>query len=94
LPLGFSLEEGSLKSPVRLSPNPAAGFFDLDLSGVDGERATLQVYDMRGSLMMEKTVNLSENTAHVEHGLPNGAYIVQLQTPQALFEPTRLIIQK
>ncbi len=94
LPITFSVGEYGIKSEIRLSPNPAAHFFDLDLrSTVNTKDATVQVRDMKGSLVFEQKIDLSEEKVRIEHNLTDGAYIVQILSSTVLFEPRRLIIQ-
>ncbi len=63
------------KEKVLIYPNPSSGILFLD-SAVKG-KATLEMFNLNGSLLLRKNINLSQNKLDI-HELNSGIYILKL----------------
>jgi len=72
-------EKISLSDQVVLYPNPTAGDFNLSLSGQD-EMKEISILDMSGNLVRNYKGLSTKQFAIVQEGLPDGMYIVRIQT--------------
>lgn len=70
-------------------PNPANTEINLQIP--EGESATIQIFDLQGRIMLEKTVDAGFQTLSVSH-LENGMYLVKTRTTTNA-NTQRLVIQ-
>ncbi|MCH8246254.1 MAG: PQQ-dependent sugar dehydrogenase [Bacteroidetes bacterium] len=88
------------EAPVRLHPNHPNPFHDTTTIRFDvseTSRVNLFVYDLLGrqvANVVEGVVTAGEHTAtFTPRGLPSGAYIFRLDTPQGTFTKTMLLLK-
>jgi len=72
-----------LKSSMKLFPNPANGFINVDFVLSQSETAIVNIYDIRGSLISSQNLG-TKSAGQVSHqleisDLKAGAYILQLK---------------
>ena len=90
--LYYYFEENKQESPVyqnfEVFPNPVSDKLHVRLSGILNEPAVIELFDMRGSRVLDKAVNISEgqvselDTRH----LPAGIYQLILKTSQQVWK--------
>ncbi len=76
----------------KVYPNPADGFFNLDLGDMTGN-AIIQVVDMNGRLIMETTRTGSLDSQINIENLNEGVYFVKVYADNIAFRPQRLIVR-
>jgi hypothetical protein len=67
---------------VRLYPNPATNFINMDFSSIVNDRATVIVYDMTGRQLVTQEASVTKGTNKVMinlQELPAGNYILQMK---------------
>ena len=84
-----SLREVSAKNTFKMYPNPAST--QVTISGNEGLVKSVQVFDITGKLVMTNQSNSVQVTLNIEN-LPNGIFLVQVQTNQGI-EVEKLIIE-
>ena len=72
-------EKISINDQLVLYPNPTAGDFNLSLTGQD-EMKEISIIDMAGNLVRNYKGLSTKQFAIVQEGLPDGMYIVRIQT--------------
>ncbi len=85
------VNEASFFNAIKVTPNPNAGVFDLDLSSQDIGKGKVNIYDMMGKLVYSKEIEktgLNFKDQYNLSALPKGIYNVQVivnaQTDNAL----------
>ena len=74
-----------------LSPNPAKDKLTVTLEGYDG-KATLGIVDVKGAVLLTKTVSNGNNNIHL-HNLPPGEYVVVVTDKTGKAESKKLVVE-
>ncbi len=87
------IQNPGLDQLVRLFPNPANDFFNIGFEQLSG-KASLQVFDMQGKLVINDEFRITEGDHHLNIGrLQSGLYLVNIRTEQFKLK-RKLIVQK
>jgi hypothetical protein len=80
----------SFKEKERRNPNPAAN--ELFIDAIDYDQVDLKLYNMMGSLVLDKTV-IGSNSIDINN-LSNGVYIYKVYANSTELKVGKLIISK
>jgi hypothetical protein len=78
-PAGTEIAAGPV---VKVYPNPGNGWFHLSIAQASGGSGYLKVFDARGVVVLQKSLNLLQGKNQFEiplHNKPNGIYYFRLQ---------------
>lgn len=93
-------------SPVRaivgknlvMYPNPTSGNVSIQFSAMDGEEATIQVYDLSGRMVQSEHVGKLDGGVYVHEfrtdQLGSGVYIVNVAASSGIQRVTKLVVNK
>lgn len=79
--------------PVRFSPNPSQGIFSVYVQEELPPATTIQVYDLRGTLLTRQPLFGQANLLNL-YSLPNGIYFYQIGNGLVKVQSGKLVIQK
>ncbi|MBS1772974.1 MAG: T9SS type A sorting domain-containing protein [Bacteroidetes bacterium] len=69
---------------INIYPNPSDGLFNIDLSGVDAQKATVTCYNMIGSVISNETLELQNGNKNIAvvnlNNFPKGIYQIKVNT--------------
>ncbi|MFM7217336.1 MAG: T9SS type A sorting domain-containing protein [Bacteroidota bacterium] len=77
------IDHDNILRSLRMYPNPASGFFTLDIPAGDFENLSLEIVGMEGnSIRTEKIISNGKGTSHIIDctGLSKGIYMVRVST--------------
>ena len=74
-----------------LSPNPAKDKLTVTLEGYNG-KATLAIVDVKGAVLLTKTVSNGNNNIHL-HNLPPGEYVVVVTDKTGKAESKKVVVE-
>jgi hypothetical protein len=77
--------EGSLIDELKINvfPSPAAEFVAVQVSGLSKQNITLSLYDLKGKLIQQTTINQGSTIAYFDvRTLYNGQYLIKVTSAQ------------
>jgi carboxyl-terminal processing protease len=77
-----------IKSEVEVYPNPATDNIQITASNLSGQSATLSITDITGRVLLEKTINITNETinTHIDIGkLSPAVYLISLKASSQSF---------
>ncbi|SDL91195.1 Por secretion system C-terminal sorting domain-containing protein [Catalinimonas alkaloidigena] len=84
----------SAEAPYNIYPVPARDRLVLEPAGTASGRHVVRLYDLRGQLLREKAVSVTEGTQHLDlQGLAPGFYQLQLEKPDGSFHRYKIVVQ-
>jgi hypothetical protein len=80
---------------ISLSPNPASGTIQVDLSTLQLKKALIKITDLKGSVVYEETVDGRISIAEINlSGLNEGIYMLTINHEGAPVKPVRLVLNR
>lgn len=70
----------STQISMIISPNPSTGLFSIKVSGIENEKSTVTVSDIRGRAIVQHAFDASGLEHFDISGYPKGLYLVKIQT--------------
>ena len=88
------LDESVLDQNINVYPNPTNGQFTLELNSIIGDNVTVQIVDIRGSVLYSKSGELQNSyKLNLENQLMNGLYFINI-TVDEITVSKRMVIRK
>ncbi len=79
-----NVQEVQVENKLLAYPNPTAGAFTL--TGINAERATIQILDMSGRVVLDETKNISNGQVEMNlSNAQNGIYQLRVQTSDTVY---------
>ncbi len=92
----WTLQKNTAETPLRIYPNPSAGFVFADLSAWEGQMVKVSLLNSHGRLV--EVISTEASTAPFELDapaiLPNGLYFIEVITAQGERQVQRFVIQR
>ncbi len=80
---------------INISPNPASGFFTMDLTGLGKQDVSMSISNMLGEVVYKKGLSIADNNTAVEIALPlipSGIYLCNITAGTTRLS-SRVVIQ-
>jgi hypothetical protein len=87
----ISLNTASPKKEYKVYPNPSTDVFSI--SGEIPENAVIQITDMNGRTVFEKSINAETSLYQVNHNLDKGLYILNIKSNNLETSSQKVIVQ-
>ncbi len=89
----FKLAQTSVQS---VYPNPSQGDFSISLAGITAEHAQIQISNMSGKKVWDKTYSIKDGYVQIklDHAIPAGEYILNITAGSTHQETRKLMIVK
>jgi len=79
-----NVDELVLNHQVQIMPNPGSGFFEISFDEIPNSNWTLNVLDIKGSIVFENTFAPTNKQAIDLSGLANGVYVLKIVTEEGI----------
>ncbi|WP_299665004.1 T9SS type A sorting domain-containing protein [uncultured Polaribacter sp.] len=77
---------------LQIMPNPVTDFLKIKYNNLDGNKANLKIFDLKGSCIHHQKVNLNNNETIIDvKNLSKGMYILNLELSDRVVKPYKFI---
>ncbi|MEM9824125.1 MAG: T9SS type A sorting domain-containing protein, partial [Bacteroidota bacterium] len=87
----FHLQNEQVDTHVKVYPNPASDFLNIDLNAQSINNVFMRVYNTLGHIVMEKTITPGNNRLNLS-ALSNGIYLINVVLDHTLIETEKISI--
>ena len=77
---------------LRIYPNPTSGLLNIDAGLLEGVNMDLEVFDLSGRVVLQKTNAVGAGLYQFELDLPSGTYLVSISDSERRLDPVRVVI--
>ena len=88
--IDLSVNEANLNANVLVYPNPTNGSFDIETSSIESKN--LQILDITGNIVFEKTIDGLKNTINTSN-LANGIYTLKISGSNCIATKKLVIVK-
>ena len=88
--IDLSVNEANLNANVLVYPNPTNGSFDIETSSIESKN--LQILDITGNIVFEKTIDELKNTINTSN-LANGIYTLKISGSNCIATKKLVIVK-